>query len=234
MVSVPLWCRTEIDLTSAGRYANPYADVDVTVEFAGPGGERILRPAFWDGGASWKVRFAPTAIGPWRWRSTCSQANDAGLHGVSGQIEAGAYDGDNPVYRHGFLRISDNRRHFGHADGQPFFWLGDTHWQMPDTERPDACNHPEHGGGPCPHGGQFQHLAADRKARGPLEDGQHCPWLSPALIRNAGISCSVRLTTPDITSILRSVGSSDHQSYFMEKAQWSGNGFLRRWRPCLC
>ena len=47
----------------------------------------------------------------------------------------------------------------------PFFWLGDSHWQMPDTERLDACNHPEHAGQTCPYGGQFQHLAADRRNR---------------------------------------------------------------------
>jgi hypothetical protein len=37
---------------------------------------------------------------------------------------------------------------------------------MPDTERLDACNHPEHAGQTCPHGGQFQHLVADRRAKG--------------------------------------------------------------------
>jgi len=37
---------------------------------------------------------------------------------------------------------------------------------MPDRERLDACNHPGHVGGECPHGGQFQHLLADRIARG--------------------------------------------------------------------
>jgi hypothetical protein len=179
------WRVTEIALTSSQIYANPYGEAEVTVTFTGPCGETIARPAFWDGGDAWKVRFAPTAIGLWHWTSACSDAANAGLHGRSGALRCEPYAGDNPVYRHGFLRIGDHRRHFVHADGTPFFWLGDTHWQMPDTERPDACNHPEHAGAACPHGGQFQHLVADRKARGftvyqtyPLATNAHW-WTEP-------------------------------------------------------
>jgi uncharacterized protein DUF4038/uncharacterized protein DUF5060 len=166
MTSTPLWHRYEISLTSSAAYENPFADVELTVAFEGPGGERIRRPAFWDGADCWKVRFAPTAVGAWRWSSRCSDADNASLHARVGEIRCVEYAGTNPIYRHGFLRISDNRRYFLHADGAPFFWLGDTHWQMPDTERLDACNHPDHRGGACPHGGQFQHLLADRKDRG--------------------------------------------------------------------
>ncbi len=161
-----VWRVIEIPLASVVPYANPYADVEVTVTFSGPNGESIDRPAFWDGGNAWKARFAPTVVGLWRWQSVCSDAGNAGLHGQRGELHSVPYAGVNPVYRHGFLRVSDNHRHFVHADGTSFFWLGDTHWQMPDTEQLDACNHPGHAGAPCPHGGQFQHLVADRKARG--------------------------------------------------------------------
>ncbi len=160
------WQVAELALTGSKGYANPYADADLTVTFTGPTGEVIVRPGFWDGGSVWNVRFAPTAAGVWRWQSACSHADDTGLHGRSGEVHCVCNAADQPVYRHGFLRVSADRRHFVHADGTPFFWLGDTHWQMPDTERLDGCNHPEHGGGACPHGGQFQHLVADRSARG--------------------------------------------------------------------
>ena len=156
----------EIGLSSERSYENPYRDVTVAVAFSGPQGQVIAREAFWCGEHLWKIRFALTAVGKWTWRTTCSDTTSAQLHGQSGALQCVPYAGDNPVYRHGFLRVSDNRRHFCHADGTPFFWLGDTHWQMPDTERLDACNHPEHAGGACPHGGQFQHLAADRRQRG--------------------------------------------------------------------
>jgi hypothetical protein len=163
---VPQWRFTELDFEAQRAYANPYADVTLTATFTGPQGQTVVREAFWRGGSRWTVRFAPTAVGEWRWRTVCSSPDDAGLHGREGTLMCAAYDGPLPIYRRGFLRVSENRRHFCHADGTPFFWLGDTHWQMPDTERVDACNHPEHGGGACPYGGQFQHLAANRKAKG--------------------------------------------------------------------
>ena len=165
-LKIERWHRVEIALSGKVPYANPYADAKVSAAFTGPEGQSIYREAFWDGGNAWKIRFAPTVSGHWTWKTTCSNTDDAGLHGQTGELLCMGYRGENPVYRHGFLRISENRRYFCHADGTPFFWLGDTHWQMPDHERVDACNHPEHAGGACPHGGQFQHLLADRMARG--------------------------------------------------------------------
>lgn len=44
-------------------------------------------------------------------------------------IEVTPYTGETPLYCHGQLRISDDRRHFEQADGTPFFWLGDTWWK---------------------------------------------------------------------------------------------------------
>ena len=163
--TAPLWRVVEFSLKSAVEYGNPYADAEVTVRFEGPGGERIQRPAFWDGDRTWRARFAPTVPGTWRWTTVGSNPHDAGLHCQSGELTAVAVDTDVPLHRHGFLRVSANGRHFVHADGTPFFWFGDTHWQMPDRERVDACNHPEHAGGECPHGGQFQHLLTDRLSR---------------------------------------------------------------------
>jgi hypothetical protein len=43
-------------------------------------------------------------------------------------MEVSPYAGDNRLFKHGPLRIDNARRHFEHADGTPFFWLGDTWW----------------------------------------------------------------------------------------------------------
>ena len=53
---------------------------------------------------------------------------------------------------HGPIRVADDHRHFAHADGTPFFWLGDT-WWMGLTKR---LSWPD----------DFQELAADRRAKG--------------------------------------------------------------------
>ena len=49
--------------------------------------------------------------------------------GTSKSLHVTAYTGDNPLLKHGFLRVSANKRHFEHADGTPFLWLGDTWWK---------------------------------------------------------------------------------------------------------
>ncbi|MEI6518951.1 MAG: DUF4038 domain-containing protein [bacterium] len=166
MISINQWQIHEITFTSTVKYANPYADVDITAAFTGPDGAVISRPAFWDGGDCWRVRFAPTKVGNWNWVTVCNDDKNAGLHCQSGTFECVPYTGTNPNYCHGYLQVSENGRYLCYADGLPFFWLGDTHWQMPDTERIDECNHPEHNGGHCPFGGQFQHLAAVRRNAG--------------------------------------------------------------------
>ena len=59
----------------------------------------------------------------------CSDATDSGLHGQRGSITVtAAADEKNLLLRHGPLRLSDDRRHFAHADGTPFFWLADSWW----------------------------------------------------------------------------------------------------------
>ena len=35
-------------------------------------------------------------------------------------------------WKHGELKVSDNHRYLQHADGTPFFWLGETAWLMPE------------------------------------------------------------------------------------------------------
>lgn len=35
-------------------------------------------------------------------------------------------------WSHGALKVSDNHRYLQHADGTPFFWLGDRGWLLPE------------------------------------------------------------------------------------------------------
>src|SRR6185437_9438758 len=58
----------------------------------------------------------------------CSDSTNAGLHGREGILEVTPYMGDNPLYRHGPVRVSSDHRYLEHADMTPFFWLGDTWW----------------------------------------------------------------------------------------------------------
>jgi hypothetical protein len=139
--SVEVWNVSEITLTSTQAYSDPFNDVVVEASFYGPGGALITRPAFWDGGNTWKIRFAPTATGLWTMSTTASDPSDTGLHGISLTIQSDSYTGSHDIYERGFLKASDNGRYLVYADGTPFFYLGDTHWTMPH-ERFDTSNVP--------------------------------------------------------------------------------------------
>jgi len=141
-MTTAVWTVAEIELQSAHDHENPYLDVDVVARFAGPDGGVIERPAFWDGDRTWRVRFAPSAAGEWSWRTSSSDELDPGLHGVTGTVDAvDLVEGATATSRHGFLRASDDATHMVHADGTPFFWLGDTHWRFA-YERWNVANKP--------------------------------------------------------------------------------------------
>ena len=118
----------EIRFRSETAYAQPFKDVELEVAFTTPGGKTLRVPAFWAVEQTWCVRYASTETGTHAFRSLCSDEANPSLHGQVGVVEIEPYLGDNPLYRHGGIRIADDRRHFCHADGTPFFWLGDTWW----------------------------------------------------------------------------------------------------------
>lgn len=141
-----LWEVQELTLRAAKTYANPYMDVDVWIDLEGPGFKKRVY-GFWDGGNIFKVRFTPVNPGRWTYRSG-SFPEDSGLAGQSGGFDAEEAGEDekrhNPALR-GILRLSANGRGFVHADGTPFFMIGDTWWAAPsfrfkwsddDTPRP--------------------------------------------------------------------------------------------------
>ncbi len=149
-VVVQQWLTHEIALESTATYSNPYTDVDVWMRFENDAGERLVRPAFWDGGTTWRVRFAPPDRGrTWTWRSEASVA-DSGLAGRTGTLRSIAYDGHNRLLQHGLLRMSPGRRSVVHADGTPFLVVADTAWSIPYRATP----------------AQVTTYAADRRAKG--------------------------------------------------------------------
>jgi hypothetical protein len=118
----------EWSFTSTRSYDNPFADVELDMMVRDPEGTEWRVPAFWAGGQTWRVRYSPAKTGVHTWRSICNDAANSGLHAQHGTLEAVPYQGTNALYRHGPIRVAKDLRHFEHADGTPFFWLGDTWW----------------------------------------------------------------------------------------------------------
>ena len=141
----------EIALLSEKTYRNPFIEAQLEAIVTQPDGTEVRVPGFWAGGNRWCFRYASSKVGQVAWRTECSDRTNPRLHGVEGKLLVVAYRGDNPLYRHGPLRVGADRRHFVHADGTPFFWLGDTWWK-------GLCKRLTWEG--------FQELTADRKAKG--------------------------------------------------------------------
>ncbi|MBL8900683.1 MAG: DUF4038 domain-containing protein [Planctomycetes bacterium] len=119
----------ELSFSAAQAHTEPFARVELDVVFSAPDGAELRVPAFHAGDERWKVRYASAQVGTHRYRSVCSASDDPGLHGREGTIEVTPAEGANPLYAHGPLRISADRRRFEHADGTSFLWLGDTWWK---------------------------------------------------------------------------------------------------------
>ena len=144
------WEVFETSFESAKLYPNAFVDVEVDVVFQ-QGEKHWKVPAFWAGGDTWKVRFAPPAQGKYTYRVECSDKDNAGLIGNEQTLSVAAYKGDNPLLKHGFVQAAAGKGYFAHADGTPFLWLGDTWWKC-------LCKRMTWEG--------FQELTADRKAKG--------------------------------------------------------------------
>ena len=133
--AVHVWEKQELAFTCAGSFANPYTDVTVWADLAGPGFKKRVY-GFWDGERTFRVRLLATAPGTWTWRSG-SNPPDKGLAGKSGSFVAADWSGEekrqNPL-RRGFLRPTANHHALEQADGTPFFVLGDT-WYSTGTNR---------------------------------------------------------------------------------------------------
>lgn len=129
---VQQWTVHEITLSTDQAYENPYTDVDLWAVFVSEKGDSLLRPGFWDGGDSWKIRFTPpTANEKWTWQTYSSSKKDKGLSGKTGTLQSVAYKGDNQLLKHGLLGMSSGKRNVVHKDGTPFLVVGDTPWAMP-------------------------------------------------------------------------------------------------------
>lgn len=169
---------SEFEFTSSATYSDPFNQTELDVVFTGPGGRTMRVPAFWSGGNEWRARFAPPEAGEYTFQTVCADTSNAGLHGRAGALIAQPYTGENALLARGFPQVAPDKRHFQHADGSPFFWLGDT-WWMGLCKRlswPDG----------------FQMLAADRVAKGfsviQIVAGLYpdMPWRDPRGANEAG------------------------------------------------
>lgn len=152
MLSAQQNCVIEIPFVSSAEHKDPYNEVDLNIAITAPNGESFMIPAFWAGDNVWKARFAGSQIGSYLFEPRVASPAENYFGGQGGVVSVTAYEGSNPLLKHGRLRVAPTRRHFIHEDGTPFFWVGDT-WWMGLSKRLE-----------WPHG--FHELARDRVEKG--------------------------------------------------------------------
>jgi hypothetical protein len=128
MMAITQYLPHEWIFTTSKQYADPFNEVDLDMLLVTPNGDTMTVPAFWSGDGIWKVRFAPQIPGQYAYRLCCSDEANDDLGDEEGAFKVLRYDGMNYIYRHGAVRIADDKCHFEFEDGTPFFWLADTWW----------------------------------------------------------------------------------------------------------
>ena len=138
---IPRWGLFEATFTSARETGNPLQDTELRVTFTAPSRRTHTVRGFWDGGATWRVRFSPDETGAWTFTTTAGPGTDAGLHAQNGSFRVVAPKGRTRFERHGPVRVSRSRTFLEHADGTPFFWLADTGWNAALLSTPEEFGH---------------------------------------------------------------------------------------------
>jgi hypothetical protein len=117
MIEVPRWEMHEFELHGRSRVENPFRDAALVGEFTAPSGTALRIEGFHDGSDAWRLRFAPTEEGEWRYR----------LRGEGVEIDREGRLRCIAPRGHGPIRIHPvNPYAFAHADGTAFFPMGDT------------------------------------------------------------------------------------------------------------
>ena len=173
--SIPQWSRWERAFT-----AEKPADeaVEFSVTFTAPSGQMQTVDGFWDGGTTWRVRFMPNEPGKWTYR-TSSKPAVAGLDAQAGEFPCvSATKSATRFGQHGAVRVADSKTYLAHADGTPFFWLGDTVWSGPSMATREDWNT----------------YLADRRAKSfsVVQFNAICPWRCAAADRDGHAAYSGR------------------------------------------
>ncbi len=130
---VSVWQKWTQELTSTKEYENPYRDVSVKAVFTGPDHTTQEVFGYWAGEQTYAVSFCFPKSGKWSWTVSCSDSTNEGLYAGSGVVDVRDYDGPNPLYANGFLKVSENKRHLSYDNGKPFLWMGCTAWFAPSN-----------------------------------------------------------------------------------------------------
>jgi len=122
---LPRYESLQLSVALKAKYSNPYDLRQVSLDglFTGPDGKQMKVPGFWDGEATWVVRFTPSQVGEWSYSLTVNDARGTSQP-YEGKFSVTASD------LHGWLQVGNwvNPAYSGHylvyQDGTPFYGVG--------------------------------------------------------------------------------------------------------------
>ncbi|MGQ9486610.1 MAG: DUF5060 domain-containing protein [Armatimonadota bacterium] len=121
VAAIGRWSLWEIAVSSERIYANPFADVTPEAVLSAPSGRKVTAFGFYDGDATWRVRFMPDEIGTWHYEVRFADGSVT----TSGRFRCVASK------LHGPLRVQRrNPLWFEHADGTPFYMRAFHLWNI--------------------------------------------------------------------------------------------------------
>ena len=116
MPDIEQWGIFELALPDASG-GNPFVDVQLSAELTHKN-RSLYVDGFYDGDGTYRIRFAPDALGAWRY---VTRSNAAELDGQRGELTCVEPRPGN----HGPVGVRDTY-HFAYADGTPHFSVGTT------------------------------------------------------------------------------------------------------------
>ncbi len=129
IIQAQTWVMNEITYESEKTYSDSFNNVTLDLILIG-NGRKYTIPGFWDGGNTWKVRFACPCAGDWYFYTVCSDESNTKLHNQTGMAVCNEYTGELDIYKYGFVTTAYGKKYLTYDNGNPFFYLGDTHWSL--------------------------------------------------------------------------------------------------------
>lgn len=118
--TVPLYSVYELTFEGPTGLAKPAAEVQLLCTWEGPGQRRISVQGFWDGGSTWRCRFTPTKVGPWRLTSVVSERPELARQHVGLSLRC------TPSKHRGFWEAEG--RYWRRSNGSYEYFVGNTHY----------------------------------------------------------------------------------------------------------
>ena len=109
----------EYEFILKNEYNNPFLEIELDVEFTSPSLKRYIVPAFWKGGNIWAVRFTPTEVGEYSFKT---KSKESSLDNITKSFRV-----QQSTISLNTLELSSNKEYIL-SNKEPFFWFSDTWW----------------------------------------------------------------------------------------------------------